>query len=701
MINGKKIIALCSSRIFDHQQFSILEEINEYLRPYNCCLLIFALTSDLYWMTESDSAESYVFDIIPYDKLECLIIMDEKIKCSAVTEDLIRKAHEHTVPVVVVDGKYEGASEVSFDYEKGFENVVRHVIEYHGAKKPHFIAGSKGNKFSDARIDIFKKVIAENGIPFDESMISYGEFWSEPARIATQKLIDSGDLPDSVICANDVMAVNVCDVFTKAGIKVPEQVIVTGFDGIEEALLSTPQLSTAGCDTMALAEAVVKCAVGLMNGEDISSMFVLPKLSPNASCGCEYVQPAGNEKMNSFNNKFYRYQDDIRVLYDISTRMQMSSSPEQAASYLNHAFLHDTCCVVDKSCFDSVRNYFTSNDKVSNLCVFFDSEHPDECNVPLKAGELVPNIEKRMSSGYPIVFNALDFMSKPFGYICYSYAPFEINEYTRSASITNTVGMGIGVYVNMHYQKFLTDKITAELKVAAQMQQSMLPSEFSTHSLYEISASMIPAKNVGGDFYDFFQTDNEHLALVMADVSGKGVPAALFMATSKLVLHDRALLPGTPAEILRDVNKHICENNKMGLFITIWFGILDLKTGIVTYANAGHEYPAVKRRDGKYELVESDNFPPVGTDDDMIYEDLTIDMSGGGNLFIYTDGVTDLKNASGEHFGTERTIALLNKSVGCSPEDHIKCVKSGLGAFAGDTEQFDDTTMMCVYFKGI
>ena len=698
MIYNKKLVAICTSRIYDNQHHIFLVRLNEQLTQMGCAMMIFTLNSDLYW-EETVSPECYVFDIIPYDIVDCVVIMDEKIKCRKVTESILARANENSVPVMVVDGKYEGAPDISFDYEKGFESVVRHVIEDHAAKKPHFLAGNKGNKFSDARIEIFKKVIEENGIKFDSSMVSYGDFWSGPARTAAETLIASGNIPDAVICANDIMALNVCDVFIKAGIDVPKQVIVTGFDGVEEALLATPKLSTAGCDSNDLADAVIRCVNDIFNGKTVKNVSVIPRLAPNASCGCSHELSDADAMMDGFNTRYYRYQDDLRMLHDISTKMQMAGSPLHASTFLNHYITHDMCCIVDKTCFDNIRNFFFGTGIGTEHCIFFDSYRPDRFNAPLEAGMFLPEFERRLSTGFPLIFNAVDFMSRPFGYICYSYLTYDINEYSRTASITNTVSMGLGGYINMHYQKYLTDKMTAELKVAAQMQESMLPAGLADHERYEISASMIPAKNVGGDFYDYFLIDSDHLALVMADVSGKGVPAALFMATSKLVLHERALLPGTPAEIMSDVNRHICENNKMAQFITIWFGILDLNTGIVTYANAGHEYPAVMHGTDRFEFVTSDNMPPIGADENIVYEDLTIDLSGGGSLFIYTDGVTDVKNMAGEHFGFDRMDELLNQFVGCSPSEVIKGMTDGINEFTADTDRFDDTTMMCLSFK--
>lgn len=699
MINGKNVVAVCTSRIYDTQLHSFLQRLNEVLLPLNCRELIYALNCDLYWQEDVHVPETAIFDIIPYDRLEALVLMDEKIKSRTVAERIISRAAEYSVPVIVIDGKYEGTADISFDYEGGFENVVRHVIEGHSVTHPHFIAGHKGNKFSDARIDIFRKVLTENGLPFDESMVSYGDFWADPARAAAQKLIDSGNIPDAVICANDIMAINVCDVFVKAGIKVPEQVIVTGFDGIEESLLSSPAVSTAGCDYPELAEAVGRSIAALLRGEELRDGSVLPRLCPNASCGCEYI-PYDNVSLDSINNVYYRYQDNLREFHDISSCMQQATSPEEAASFLAKSLLmHDLCCIADKDCFESRENYFFRPERGSELCTFFDSYHPDVGITQFSPGEFIPDCERRLNTGYPLIFNVLDYMDKPFGYLCFSFDSYHIVEYTKTSSITDTVCTGLGGYVNMRYQKYLTEKFTAELKVAAQVQLNMLPRDFPKNERYGVAASMIPAKSIGGDFYDFFHTDSDHVAMVMADVSGKGVPAALSMAVFKMMIHERALQPGTPSEILEYINTRLCENNPMGIFITIWFGILDLNTGIITCANAGHEYPAVKRGDGDFEVVKSDNFPPVGAMEDMKYENITIDLNDGGSIFLYTDGVTDVKNDDGEHFGLDRMLGLLS-GVSGSPEDIVRGINSGVGEFCGSTERFDDTTMMCVRFGG-
>ena len=476
--------------------------------------------------------------------------------------------------------------------------------------------------------------------------------------------------------------------------------IVTGFDGIEEALRAVPPVSTAGCDYIKLADAVTESIAAVLRGEAPRSANVLPRLCPNTSCGCGYVPP-DSVALDSLNNGFYRYQDNIREFHDISSGMQQATSPAQAASFLSDSLLmHDMCCIADKACFENRENYFLKPERGSELCMFFDSYHPENVCAGFCAEEFLPDCGRRFDTGYPLIFNALDYMGKPFGYLCFSYDSYHIIDYTKTASITDTVCMGLGGYVNMRCQKYLTEKFTAELAVAAQVQLGMLSRDFPKNDRYGVFASMIPAKSVGGDFYDFFRTDSDHVALVMADVSGKGVPAALFMAVFKMMIHERAMQSGTPAEILEYINTRICENNSMNMFITIWLGLLDLGTGIITCASAGHEYPVVRSGDGGFEPVVSESFPPAGTMEDTEYEDSTIDLGGGGSIFLYTDGVTDVKNSDGEHFGFDRMLDLLNSTKG-SPEDIVKGVNSGLDKFCGNTERFDDTTMMCVSFGGV
>ncbi len=243
------------------------------------------------------------------------------------------------------------------------------------------------------------------------------------------------------------------------------------------------------------------------------------------------------------------------------------------------------------------------------------------------------------------------------------------------------------------------ERIGAELHVATQIQSNMLPSifpPFPERKEFDIYASMDPAKEVGGDFYDFFLVDEDHLALVMADVSGKGVPAALFMVIAKTLLKNRAQMGGSPKEVLETVNNQLCENNDADMFVTVWLGIYEISTGIMRAANAGHEYPAVCRKDGKFELYKDPHGLVLAYVEGFQYQEYEFILHGGDTLFLYTDGVAEATNEANELYGTERMIAALNKKAGSAPGELLVQVRKDIDAFVKEAPQFDDITMLAL-----
>ena len=259
------------------------------------------------------------------------------------------------------------------------------------------------------------------------------------------------------------------------------------------------------------------------------------------------------------------------------------------------------------------------------------------------------------------------------------------------------------------YEKNLTritaekERINTELTLANKIQADMLPNifpAFPERDEFEIYASMTPAKEVGGDFYDFFFIDQDRLAMVIADVSGKGIPAAMFMVMSKGIIATQCMSGHSPAHILTDVNKLICANNREKMFVTVWLGILNLKSGELIASNAGHEYPIIKNPDSDFEIVKDKHGFVIGGFERMKYTDYTLQMQPGSKLFVYTDGVPEATNADEELFGLERTVASLNRAKDASPHSILETVATDVCEFVGDAEPFDDLTMMCVEYYG-
>ena len=244
------------------------------------------------------------------------------------------------------------------------------------------------------------------------------------------------------------------------------------------------------------------------------------------------------------------------------------------------------------------------------------------------------------------------------------------------------------------------ERISTELNLAANIQKGMLPGifpPFPDRKEFDLYASMTPAWDVGGDFYDFFLIDEDHLALVMADVSGKGVPGALFMMVSKTILKNNAMMGKSVGEILSRTNDLICANNKMEMFVTVWMGILEISTGKITAANAGHEYPAIMK-DRCFRLYKDPHSFVIGGMDGVPYKEYELQLEKGEKLFLYTDGLPEAANAGGEMFGTGRMIDTLNANAGLSPREILSGMKSAVDAFVGDAEPFDDLTMLCLEY---
>ncbi|MBO4926117.1 MAG: SpoIIE family protein phosphatase [Clostridia bacterium] len=247
------------------------------------------------------------------------------------------------------------------------------------------------------------------------------------------------------------------------------------------------------------------------------------------------------------------------------------------------------------------------------------------------------------------------------------------------------------------------ERIGAELALATRIQANSLPKEFPPFpdkNEFDIYASMTPAKEVGGDLYDFFLIDDDHLALTIGDVSGKGVPAALFMMLSSALIRNAAMNEISPARILTLVNRQICARNTEEMFITVWMGVLEISTGLLTAANAGHEYPALKQPGGSFELMKDRHGVVVGAMDGVRYRDYTIQMFPGTKLFVYTDGVAEATDLNEQLFGTDRMITALRKAENGTPEELLRAVRSDVDAFVGKAPQFDDLTMLCLQYNG-
>ncbi|MGN0691158.1 MAG: SpoIIE family protein phosphatase [Oscillospiraceae bacterium] len=246
------------------------------------------------------------------------------------------------------------------------------------------------------------------------------------------------------------------------------------------------------------------------------------------------------------------------------------------------------------------------------------------------------------------------------------------------------------------------ERINAELSLASSIQAHMLPCifpAFPEHSEFDIYATMTPAKEVGGDFYDFFMVDDTHVAAVMADVSGKGVPAALFMVIAKTLIKNYAQSGIEPYQVFTTANRMLCDGNDAGLFVTAWMGVLDITSGKLTYVNAGHNPPMIRQKDGSFEYLRSRPGFVLAGMETVKYRQNELMLEPGDRLFLYTDGITEATSAEKELYGEERLSAYLNGHADNSAEDILHGLKADVDSFVGEAPQFDDMTMLMLDYK--
>ena len=260
----------------------------------------------------------------------------------------------------------------------------------------------------------------------------------------------------------------------------------------------------------------------------------------------------------------------------------------------------------------------------------------------------------------------------------------------------------------VRYMDNLTDitaereRMQAELSFASSIQESALPNVFPAFPDimdFDIFATMNPAREVGGDFYNFFLIDDDHLVMAIGDASGKGIPGALFMMETNIAISNRAKMGGTPGEILTFVNNSICEHNYTEMFVTVWLGILEISTGKVIEANAGHEYPAIYRKGGIFEAHKTKHGIVIGAMEGVRYRDHEFRLEPGDKLFVYTDGVPEATDRELRMFTLDRLLSTLNKYRDGTPKEILNGVQGSIREFVSDADQFDDMTMRCLEIK--
>ncbi len=472
MIGDYKIAALCIAKIQDDTCRKLIMALNDKMKEIGYKLFVYCTDSDLFWNTVNEEGERAVFDLMDFSVIDVLFIYSERIKDKSVTKRLIKLAQLEERPVFIIDGRFDGCINLNFDFVGGFEQVVRHVVEHHGARKIHFIAGFEGNEFSDERGAVIKRVLAEYGVDFGPDNISYGDFWSDPTRRELEKLLASGKpLPDAFICANDSMAMTVCTVLCEHGYKIPEDVIVTGFDGIDEIFFTEPQVSSCLCDYGEVAKKIGELMADPRPYEEKTGDYlVLPKPIFSESCGCRHENSLNIPGyISELNTRFSRFQDEDRVLNKVAAKIQSCDNIIDASMELRNVYMYDMCIMLKKECLDERMNPLTIQTRDSFgeefLTVLNTLEPEISKPSPFYRKDIVPNLDYILTINMPIFFTALHSAQIPLGYACFFYQGHENHSYYKIFQITSAMNVAFAGYRNMRYQAYLQKQIEDSYKL--------------------------------------------------------------------------------------------------------------------------------------------------------------------------------------------------------------------------------------------
>lgn len=481
MIFGRKIIALCTAQVNKPLCRDYLTALSKGLSAHNFSVFVYNMCASLYWNEDQNFPETAVYDLIDYEKTDLIIIMDERIKSRNVSSKIIARAEKYGKPVIMLDGYYKKGISVCFDYKTGFETIVRHVVKHHKRKKVYFMGGIPGNRFSDERKEIYLKVMRENGLEVKDSMISHGYFLPGGAQEAAEAIVTSGEIPDAIICANDIMALNTMLILQRFGIDVPNQVTVTGFDGIDEIYFSTPQLTSGFCNYEKIAQMTVDIILSLYDNPDDSkinekSLSALigtthnlqPEIIIAGSCGCteDYLAPANY--LTQLNNRTITMPEETRSIFRIMERMQNAGSIAEASQSMNRDPIHSIDVLLNKSYTLWNNNPALRQDGPifeDDMFLFFKSDTKDFVPGDIKRSDVMENLKPFVEMGFPLIFNALDYINIPFGFTCFHFANYNELNYSKIPLIVTAIRNAIGGFSTIQYQKYMSKQMEEIYKI--------------------------------------------------------------------------------------------------------------------------------------------------------------------------------------------------------------------------------------------
>lgn len=445
-ISGKeyKIIGICVSSVHEDTIKDTVCAICRKANEKNYKVFLFNSFTDLFIDNDYTRGESSIFSLSDSEMLDALVVLPEAIKSKDVINRIAAAAHKSGTPLISVDGMTQGCCSIVFNCADTFESIVRHIVKDHGCKRINILAGTEGNSFSEMRIDCFKKVLAENNIEFDPRRLAYGDFWDQPARRAMEGFFESDlPFPEALICCNDAMALTACQVIREHGLKIPDDVIVTGFDGIEAEKYVVPRLTTAAANIDMLADAAIGAIEKLLAGERVDDVIEIPyQIRISQSCGCKKIDNTGegDKVLKMYNIISSSEGHEAHMLAYLGKAVGCNSLEEIGKVIARYGDYCTWCCLntdfLEEEQEDK-KGFFTEN--MFNLVRTVGNEHIYGGTFPRK--KFLANIEEAVENYDLIMFVPMHFQDDIIGYISVVFGvdDFNFKNTRRFVGYTNQI----------------------------------------------------------------------------------------------------------------------------------------------------------------------------------------------------------------------------------------------------------------------
>lgn len=472
MIRGYKTVAICVAEMQNEDVQEMLFLLHRFLEQNDWKTLIFDTCTDLFQDTEFDHGEMCVFRLIPYDNIDAIVVFGRTIKQNNVIQEIVDRGVSHRKNVIVIDNDndFDGAINLKYEEENAFRQLVEHLVTDHGLTRINCIAGIKGNIVSDKRLNIFRNVLASHNIPFDEEkQLGYGGFYDVPAKAVMEKfLADPQDIPQAICCLNDSMAIAACDVLTEKGYSVPQNVIVTGFDGIQRERFISPRLTTCRRNMQHMAEFIGKIVMdGYTEDEEMKNVYFPFKFEASESCGCSRTN--GVRHNSTVNMLYDRTKDSVvhdRSMTNMLTRMNMAHTSEEMQGLFRHYIDYDSYICVNQEIDTDKISYHWYNtmpfSREMQVYRYFKNQEIITTRIPI--GDLVPDWQTAWERSEPIAFIALHDQADCQGYFATFLDDSDYNSFLRCCQRVQRLVSNVDNIISLHVQQDIMARTNRKLK---------------------------------------------------------------------------------------------------------------------------------------------------------------------------------------------------------------------------------------------